>query len=936
MKKTFPIFICIAFSISALGYMASNEPIKNKKDNKHKASGGGMEADAQGRMVWELRRLADPSTGKIPDNIRQKELTFASTLPNDGQVTSLSDRAALTIVNRGPWNVGGRTRAFGIDISNENRLLAGSCSGGMWLSTDAGLTWNMSNTLSQLKNATCLVQDKRPGHTNVWYYGSGEAYGASAGGGGSYYLGDGLFKSTDNGLTWLPIASTAGGIPNGLSASGFQLDWNVANDISAPDSVEEIYLATYGFVYRSINGGTTWTAIRSGDSYFTDVAVTTTGVVYATLSDDGTQKGIWRSANGTAFTKITPLTFPTAYNRIVMGINPSNENEIYFLANTPGFGKVTYNYLGDAEWNSFWKYTYVSGNGDSAGGTWQDLSINLPATGGQFDKWSVQGSYDMVVRVKPNEPNTVFIGGTNLYRSTTGFQDSTNTTYIGGYEHGASLPVVNSYANHHSDQHGLEFLPSNPDIMISATDGGVFKTMDNTAGTIVWQPLNNGYLTSMFYTVAIDHATPGNNIIVAGAQDNGTWYTNNSNSTSSWLHAWGGDGSYCAIADNQTNYYFSIQNAKMAKATLDANGNTTAFTRIDPIGLKKPEFINPFVLDPNNNNLMYLAGGKYLWRNNDLSGIPLTSNWDSINTNWIKFADSVPTAKSVITAIAVCKTPLNRVYYGTDKKKVYRVDNANIGTPTPVDITSTTSGAIFPSGSSNISSYVSCISADPTDGNKVVVVFSNYGLYSMFYSTDGGSTWAKCAGNLEQNLNGTGSGPSIRWVSILPVGDGKVYLAATSTGLYATDNLNDSTVWVQQGINTIGNAVCDMIETRISDGLVVIATHANGIYSTTITSVNDIVTVNDIVAAKTDLQLFNYPNPVSQSSTIEFLLNKKSSVNLQIWDECGRLIETLVNETMREGKHTVNFDKKNLKAGIYYYCLTAENKRKTNKMVIVY
>ncbi len=932
MKKLPLIYFCIAMSLSAIAYMSSTETnFYKKKDKQHKASQAGMENDAQSRMNWELRRLADPSTGRIPENIRQKELAFASTLPNDALDNSSRDRTALNIVNRGPWNVGGRTRAFGIDISNENRLLAGSCSGGMWQSSDGGLNWTMSTTLSQLKNATCLVQDKRPTHTNVWYYGSGEAYGASASGGGSYYLGDGLFKSIDNGATWQSIAATAGGAPQSFTTN-WQLVWNLANDVSANDTTSEIYAAIYGGIMRSENGGNTWSSVQGGNSYFTDVSVTTTGVVYTTLSDDGSQKGIWRSANGTSFTNITPPTFPANYNRITMGINPSNENEVYFLANTPDFGKVTFNYLGDPEWNSLWKYTYLSGNGDTLGGTWQDLSINLPATGGQFDKWSVQGSYDMIIRVKPNEPNTVFIGGTNLYRSTSGFQDSTNTTFIGGYEHGASLPVVNSYPNHHSDQHCLEFSPSNPDILLSANDGGVFKTLDNTASTVVWQPLNNGYLTTMFYTIAIDHGTPGSNIIVAGAQDNGTWFTNNNNSTSPWLHNWGGDGSYCAIADNQTNYYFSIQNAKMAKATCDANGNPTAFTRIDPIGLKKPEFINPFVLDPNNNNLMYLAGGKYLWRNNDLSGIPLTSNWDSINTNWVQFTDSVPTVNAVITAVTACKTPLNRVYYGTDKKKVYRVDNANTGTPTPVDITSTTTSVLFPA-----SGYVSCITTDPTDGNKVVVVFSNYGVYSMYYSINAGSTWAKCAGNLEQNSSGSGSGPSIRWMSILPVGDGKVYLAATSTGLYTTDSLKGlSTVWVQQGINTIGNALCDMIETRISDGLVIIATHANGIYSTNITSVNDIVSVNDMAATKTDLRLFNFPNPVSQSTTIEFLLNKKSNVNLQIWDECGRLIETLINETMPEGKHIVNFDKKNLKSGIYYYCLTAGNKRKTNKMVVVY
>jgi hypothetical protein len=931
MKHTYTYLLAMTLSASAVSFIAFTESKNSNKEltQEREPSQEGMEDDAKERLMWELSRLADPATGKIPDNIRQKELAFAATLPSDAQINP--NRASLlNLTNRGPWNVGGRTRALGIDISNENRILAGTPSGGMWLSTDGGATWGQTNTASQLKNATCLTQDKRPGHTNVWYYGSGEAYGASASHGtGGYYMGDGIFKSMDGGVTWAPLTLTAGGNPQTFTTN-WQLVWNMAIDNSANDTINEVYAATYGAVYRSLNGGTNWTTVRSGGSYYTDVNVSATGVVYATMSDDGTQKGIWRSTDGFTYVNIMPAAFGTAYNRIVSGINPSNENEVYFLANTPGFGKVTYNYLGDPEWNSLWKYTYLTGDGAGVNGIWQDLSMNLPNTGGQFDRWQVQGSYDMVIKVKPNDPNTVFIGGTNLYRSTSGFQDSTNTTFIGGYEQFSVLPVINSYPNHHPDQHCLEFFNSDPNKMLSANDGGVFKTVNNTDSSVTWQSLNNGYLSTMFYTIAIDHATPGNNIIIAGAQDNGTWYTNSAVPTDPWVQPRGGDGSYCAIADNQTNYYFSIQNGKMMKATLDANGNKTSFARIDPIGLKDPQFINPFTLDPNNNNIMYLAGGKYLWRNSDLSGIPMVGNWDSISTNWTQFADSVPLANSRITAVHACKAAANRVYYGTDKKKVYRVDNANTGTPTPVDITPV-SGITFPANG-----YVTCITTDPLDSDKILVVFSNYSVYSLFYSTDGGTTWAKAAGNLESSSTGSGAGPSLRWASIMHVSDGTVYLVATSTGLYATDTLNGlSTIWVQQGSSTIGNSVCDMIDVRESDGLVVLATHASGIYSATITSVSDITTGQSIIAANSENVLKNYPNPVSSSTTIEFTTNKLSKVQLQIWDECGRLLETLVNETMQPGIHTVNYSSGNLKSGIYYYSLVADNKRKTNRMLIV-
>lgn len=888
-------------------------------------SSEGMDDDAGERLAWELKRLCDPATGKIPDNIRQKELAYAATLPSDAHA-KISTRSIPNWTNRGPWNVGGRTRAFGVDIANENHLLAGSCSGGMWLTTDGGARWAACQVASQLKNATCLVQDVRTGHTNTWYYGSGEGTGASPSADGAYYLGDGLFKSTDNGNNWTQVSTTAAGAAQTFSTN-WQLVWNLAMDRSAHDTTEEIYAACYNSIYRSENGGKTWSIALDNCGYYTDVAVSPTGVVYISASSDGASKGIWRSNDGKKFTKILPSNFPTGYKRMVLEIDPTNENRVYVLAHTPGSGKLTRNYLGDPEYNSLYRYEYIKGNGSGdTGGVWTNLSANLPATGGQFDKWNVQGGYDMVIKVKPDDSNTLFIGGTNLYRSTTAFRDSTHTTFIGGYEQFSKLPTINSYTNHHPDQHGIFFSYSNPTVMYSYNDGGISRTADNMASQVVWNSLNNGYITSMFYTVAIDHATSGNNVIIGGAQDNGSWFTGKSNPLAAWVQPRGGDGSYCAIADGRSMYYFSIQNAKMMKTTLDAAGNKTAFTRIDPIGLKNPQFINPFVLDPNNNNIMYLAGGKYLWRNSDLSGIPMVSGWDSISTNWTRWADSVPVANVKISCVTACKTPANRVYYGTENRKLYRVDNANTGTPKPTDITSTTSGSVFPGGSN-----ISCVAADPRDGDKIMAVFSNYNTYSIFYSTDAGSTWSRQGGNLEPSDN---SGPSIRWATIFPVSDGTIYMLATSTGIYATTTLaGASTIWVQQGSNEIGNAVCDMIDYRSSDGLVVVATHSNGIFSATYTTVSNIVGVSD--PDYQDLSIGVYPNPASSQLTLRASIS--GPVQCEIWDECGRILMQWDSKSSGTGVFpgTVSWNLEAYKPGIYYLHVTAAEGSKTVKFSVI-
>ena len=820
-----------------------------------KSQHSAMEHGATARWQWERKRLADPETGEIPLDIRQREINFVSTLPKNTDVNPVA-RSSSGWQHRGPYFIGGRTRAIGIDVADTQRILAGSVSGGVWLTTNGGKTWNAAQKTNELRSATCLIQDVRPKHQHVWYMGTGEAYGQSASARGAYYLGDGLFVSEDSGKSWSPIASTASGNPISFS-TGWQLVWNLAMDASANDTLQELYAACYNQVQRSFNGGKTWTNLLPG-GYFTDVAVTSKGVVYATSSSDGQKKGMFRGNNDGALININPPFLGTSYKRIVIGIDPNNENVVYFLLNTDKFGKALANYKGDVEWNAFYRYTYLGGDGSGDSGVWEDLSVNLPS-GSAFDRWNVQGSYDMLVKVRPGESNHVFIGGTNLYLSTTAFSDSTHTQKIGGYKLNAKWPDVGVYPNHHPDQHNLLFYPNDGSKFLSTNDGGVFRSTNINALPFVWESLNNGYLTTQFYTVALDHATPESPILVAGAQDNNQLMTVSAASNAKWTDPYFGDGSYCAVEDGAKLFYFSKQQGKMVKATVDANGNRTAYARIDPIGGSKYLFINPYVLDPVDNNIMYLAGGKYLWRNNQLRNIPLLNNNDSISQGWVMGTDSVITRNEFISALGVSVQPAHRLYYGSTLKRLYRVDSAHLSVNLkPKDITA----SIFPSA------YISCVAVDPRNADKVLVSFSNYNVYSIFSSDDGGKTWAKAAGNLEQFGTGLGDGPSVRWLSILPVDDGTIYLAATSAGFYATDTLQGlNTKWVQQASGEIGNMVCDMFDVRASDGTVALATHGNGIYTAHIVKKGDILRADEIEKMAA-LNAKLYPNPAQNEVKI--------------------------------------------------------------------
>jgi hypothetical protein len=218
---------------------------------------------------------------------------------------------------------------------------------------------------------------------------------------------------------------------------------------------------------------------------------------------------------------------------------------------------------------------------------------------------------------------------------------------------------------------------------------------------------------------------------------------------------------------------------------------------------------------------MYYGGGQALWRNTGLSSIPVDQN-NPATANWQQLANA-QLSTGAISAISVAITPANRLYYGTTDGHIFRMNNANTGNPSPTDIT----GSNFPNGA-----FVICIALDPTNGNDGIAVFGNYGVQSLFLTTNGGTSWAPVSGNLEEHPDGSGNGPSCRWATILHSGDTTLYLVGTSTGLYSTTKLNGmSTVWALEGAQTIGNNLVDMMDGRSSDWYVAVGTHGAGMFS---------------------------------------------------------------------------------------------------------
>ncbi|HIF14838.1 MAG TPA: hypothetical protein EYQ86_05770, partial [Bacteroidetes bacterium] len=437
------LFLLLDFNVSDLDIKEQLKPVFFKSRHSQIA----ME-----RNVWYLERLNAPGANKIPKGIRNKELEFAKNLKAQFPEALLN---VPVFKHRGPHNVGGRTRALGIDMTNDSIYLAGGASGAIYRSINAGKSWIKETDPDQVLSVSCIAQDTRQGKQNVWYFGTGEAFGASASGGGAYYLGNGLYKSADSGKTWASLSSTATNTPHDFDGL-WDLSWNIALD-NSNDTADVIYSAILGAIMRSGDGGQSWTKCLGGStssfSYCTDVVITDSGIVYATLSSDGpaSQNGLWRSEDGISWVNINDSLWPAIYDRVVMAVNPYDQKEVYFLAVTPGAGKECIAWDGDSEWVSLWKYEDINN------GIWTNLSANIPTGPYRFDDFCPQGGYNLHIACSPYDSNTLFVGGTNLYRSTDGFRSDSNTSFIGGYKEDTDLPFFDLYPNQHPDQHRLVF-----------------------------------------------------------------------------------------------------------------------------------------------------------------------------------------------------------------------------------------------------------------------------------------------------------------------------------------------------------------------------------------------------------------------------------------------------------------------------------------------
>jgi hypothetical protein len=861
----------------------------------------GEEDDPNAQAELEFLTIRDPRTNSIPRGIRARELALARSLPRSGarvfrsapgRTTTIQ---ALTWTERGPNNVGGRTRAFAVDVTGSTTFLAGSVAGGIWKTTDDGASWTLQSDPGQIHGITCIAQDRRAGKTGIWYAGTGEIRGSTTNDTrwGSLYRGDGVFKSTDGGETWAVLPSTVSGTPQ----TSDSFDWVVNVATNPANAVQdEVLVATWNGIWRSTDGGGAWTQMLASDSGFTDVAVTSTGVMYAATRVAG-QSRLWRSTSGSSWNQIQPGGWPATTNRVVIAPAPSNPNVVYFFvqgaSNTPA-----------TNGHQLWKYTYVSGDGSGAGGAWANRGGSLPSG------INTQAAYDMTIQVRPTDENFVIIGGTDLYRSTNGFDTQGATTTIGGYPF---------YPPHHPDLHAGVFTTGTN--YYSAGDGGIHKTTNVTAANVSWTSLNNGYNVTQFYSVSIQ-PDAGTNRILAGAQDNGS-QLGNASGASSWTQVFGGDGTVLELSPAADDRLYTQWQSGPLNRQPYAGGAETYMT---PSGSTNALFVNPIALDPNNSSILYYAAGisatsSRIWRNDSA---PIANNvvgWSNLPAT-----DVGPSGGWVrkISALGVSTLgPAHTLYYGTTDGIVMKAVNAHTATPTVTNITPPGLN-----GGTAVGGFVRCIAVDPNDADRALLVFGNYNFPSIWLTQDGGATWT----DVEGNLAGPG-GPSVRWASLFYVGGQLQVFIGTSIGVLSTNWLVGSgTIWDLEAADEIGNVLVAYMDYRSSDHTLAVATHGRGVFTTQFfptTAVDDPPVAGVVTLGP------SFPNPARGSTTITFELPRSAQVSLRLFDVAGRVVQRVVEGPRERGRHSVRVSTDRLPRGSYVFELRAAGAVETRRLTVV-
>ena len=812
-------------------YFLNNSPVKATKHlGKLERFKQGLPPDRFNEEIYDL--TMNPTTG-APD--------YQSKLQVQQQIIERSrfkigavpgQDAASPWYTIGPNNEAGRSRAALFDLADTadyNRVIAGGVSGGLWENTDItdpGVAWTRITGVPGNLAVSIIIQD--PTDTNVMYVGTGESYTTGD------VTGNGIYKSTNGGNNWtkvFPSSSTTTSTINGgqVDVEGYFYinDLAIWDHDNNPATQEHIYaalgesfhskmnqtfkdLAIYG-LYRSTDGGINWSPISVNhpdngavEEHFNDIDVQEVSNrlwLSTTRSSYGLDGGNFYFAepDGTSsITRVNPTwtTTPTNIRRTEIAPSATNTDTHYIIAsvnNEANLYKTTDNFSSITSLNEP-----------------QDDEDGMSPT----DFTRGQSFYDLEIEVDPTDDNIVYAGGINWHRSDDG---GTTWEQITKWNNSAAwFPNVTAISVSHADQHGLYFRPNNPDQAVVVNDGGVAysSSLSQATNTITFSDRENNFITTQFYRVA---QTPddfaGDDLVLGGTQDNGTYQLSNPGQTKTAANTiQGGDGA--ATFFDQVGGDYSISNYTynnaITRIDYDAAGNRDVgnwwgTNLSDNLSIPDNEgsFINPAALD-SYNDVYFSNAGNDVRVITDLDGTPSTFKINNVNTG-----------SDYVTALEVSRHTTNTttLFIGLRSGELKKITNAGVN-----------GGAVITDNVHDQVGSISDVHIGETE-DDIYVTYYNYGINgNIMYSDDGGANWSNKEGDL----------PDIPVFSILhnPYEEDEV-IVGTELGVWKTDNFTSASPnWTVAEVGMSDVAVHDMVfrGPSATNNRVVAATYGRGIY----------------------------------------------------------------------------------------------------------
>jgi len=527
-------FITVGTAVAVGAALMFNQPEKQYVPR----NGGEQSMAAAGAWEYLNSRRANQVTGTV-DN---KDV-LAALQGLDQMALNKTSALNLSWDFAGPDNIGGRTRAFLIDRANENILYAAGVAGGVFRSTNAGLSW--SERSSGLTNMA-VVSITQAANGDL-YAGTGENLFAPTNGYGPAtspgMTGGGIFKSTDGGATWTVLPAT---VPPANTNSN---TWSAVGDLGAdPTNPNRIYATTDGGLRRTDDGGLTWinpvpSTVASGRS--TDLAVASDGSIWFNSGE----RMIY-SPNGNDGTYVekskffgTSTDLPRNGGRTAFAVSPQDNDVVYvcqtFASALSGVYRTT-----------------------DRGATWTRIGTKT-ALFDPFCQTQCQANWDLLFEVDPADKNHVFVGGIRLWE----------WSQAGGWRRVDGFGPFFVHVDHHRMRHD----PVNPNVVYSLSDGGVHKSSD---GGFTWGVFNRNYTTAQFYHMGFGQ----DRTLVGGMQDNGSCVIDGKGNTPlasrdlGPVNNFSGDGGYNLISWlNHKIYFNSYQEGRMGRSENSGESYTQFF-----------------------------------------------------------------------------------------------------------------------------------------------------------------------------------------------------------------------------------------------------------------------------------------------------------------------------------------------------------------------